>query len=553
MSVKSFDSLGGVNIQIGRYLGGTVNSGAIDPTLYTNKIAVGNVVRDMPTSEVLGPDPSLYAGGGWYNISLKELMSVGLYTKSSIRQYNTMAKTGTNSLNGGMIPGTNGDYMGTCVGRDDRGNWYYVQAHQGQSWRPGANLYRVESDGSYFSRIYSHHHIADLIPDQGTLVVALNDVGSTAGTGHFAFITRWQNTGEPVAGITTWNGPGASIYGSNNVPFSVLAGVNAWGMPLDAINIPNTDPNYTTGVMLWQRQWWGPRLVFFKRNGGTGIQNQTQQALDVYYQTWIWDHNFCGQGGVAFSPNSSRIYAIFTYEPQDQGGNGQDAGINLAINHLTVGNINGSGAITTSGLATSILHFIWDSPNGPFFGFFRGAHICYLGVAPNGQDQLAYAFTRANDNDIHIRFVTYDPNGQDYYRYAVSSEDSMGGVNTYQRIRITRMGVSRVHNEVGQLDATYYNVALSYVDDGNNTRIKTYRVRASDLQIMSSQQDYQPTGNYRGILATNTTPYSTDQEPQHAVVLGTNNTGLQNTYVWASGKPYNTGVDHDNARMLRFI
>jgi hypothetical protein len=575
--VKSSD------LRLSENVGGVIATGAATPPTAGNSIGMREVsaLKDSALASFV----SNYSSYTTSDVRLSTFFGNGGagYTKHRLYWNSLLGRTGTNSLNGAILAGTNGDHEGTVVGRDASGNWYYAVGFQSHSWRPGANLYRISASGhgqgppSYeaagVTRVFSYHHLADMISDQSWTVVPLDNIFSTAGNGYFAIATRYQNNGLPVYLTTRWSASydgvtsTADIEGRNNLAINTISGVSEWGQVLDAINLPNSDARYTTGVVLWQRQWWGQRLIFNKRNGSTGILNTHIRHMDQFngYQNWTNDHNSGNASGLTWSPNTNRIYLIHVH------GDCQSVCRSLSINHVSVGNINGTGTITTGTPSLGLIHFIWGGWNSclPDWGYYTGSHICWIGYS-GGEDRLAYAFMRERNspygywpgsNGLWFRIVrtnglrtgTYPSVENNKCSYPEIYEQFVtSDVNYYQRIRVRRLGIQRVHNSGNSLIAEYAWVALSWVTGGQQNRIRVYRINiaANTVQYMAQ---YNFSENYRGSAAFNGSFVSTDYEPQHLLVIGTDNTGLQQTYVWSSGKPYNPGYDQDRTTMLRFM
>ena len=564
--VKSSD------LRLGENVGGVIATGAATPPTAGNYIAMRDVSASK--SSALSSYVSNYNSYTTSDVRLSTFFGNGGagYTKHRAYMISSLGKTGTNSLNGAILAGTNGDHEATVVGRDAYGNWYYAAGFQGHSWRPGGNLYRINADGSGVTRVFSYHHLADMISDQSWTVAPLNNIFSTAGDGYFAIATRWQNNGLPVYLTTRWTGTydgvtsTADIQGRNNLAINSIGGVSEWGQILDAINLPNTDDRYTTGVVLWQRQWWGQRLIFNKRNGSTGILNTHIRHMDQFngYQNWTNDHNSGNASGLTWSPNTNRIYLIHVH------GDCQSVCRSLSINHVDVSNINGTSTISTGTPSLGLIHFIWGGWNScvPDWGYYTGSHICWIGWT-GSYDRLAYAFMRERNspygywpgnNGLWFRIVqaqnlrtgTYPSVENNKCNYPEEYEQFVtSDVNYYQRIRVRRLGIQRVHNSSNSLIETYTWVALSWVNTSQQVRVRIWRF--NNATRVTQQMEDLTTSTWRGTIAFNGSFVSTDYEPQHLLVLGTDNSGLQQTYVWASGKPYNPGYDQDRTTMIRFL
>lgn len=560
------------NFALGSDVGGVITKGVGGAGNFT-------AMRDIAANKDgnLSSYVSNYGSYSTSNLRLSSFFGEGGagYTKHRAYVNTSLGKYGTNSLNGAILAGTNGDHEATVVGNDAYGNWYYVAGFQSHAWRPGANLYRINASGHVtpntgygVSRVYSYHHLADMIQDQSTTVVPLDNIWSRSGSGHFAIATRYQNTGRPIYLTTRWAGSydgvtnTGSIYGANNLALNQIFGVSEWGQVMDGINIPNSDARYTTGVVLWQRQWWGQRVIFNKRNGDIGILNTHVRHMDAFngYQNWTNDHNSGNGSGITYSPATNRIYVAHVH------GDCQSVCRSFSINHTVVSNQNGTGTISTSAAFLGLIHFIWggwDSCRADW-GHYTGCHITWLDNY-GGRDKLAYAIMRERNspygywpgnNGLWFRIVTANianNNNNTKCSYPELYEQFVtGDVNYYQRIRVRRMGVQRVHNSSNTLTATYHWVALSWVDGSQRTRIRIWRVNFATNGVQQMADITQNTA-YRGTIAFQGTPVDYGFEPQHLFVLGTANTGLQNTYVWAGGKPYNPGYDQDQSVMVRFL
>ena len=553
-------------------VGGVIATGAGTPPSAGNSIAMRNVSANKDGN--LSSYVSNYNSYGTTSVRLSTFFGEGGagYTKHRVYVNSSLGKTGTNSLNGAILAGTNGDHAATVVGRDAYGNWYYAAGFQGHSWRPGGNLYRIDADGSNLTRVFSYHHLADMISDQSWIVTPLDNVFSTAGSGYFAIATRYQNNGLPVYLTTRWSASydgvtsTADIEGRNNLAINTIGGVSEWGQINDAINIPNSDPRYTTGVVMWQRQWWGQRLIFNKRNGSTGILNTHLRHMDQFngYQNWTNDHNAGIGGGLTWSPDTNRIYMAHVH------GDCQSVCRSLSINHIVVGNYNGTGTITTNAPTLGLIHFIWGGWNScvPDWGYYTTAHIAWLDYY-GSRDKLAYAFLREQNspygywpgsNGLWFRIVTAQNINTGTYPGTENNKCSYpeiyeqfvtGDVNYYQRIRVRRLGVQRVHNSSNTLIQEHHWVALSWVNGSQQVRVRVWRINFATNGVQ--QMGDFTTSTWRGSLAFNGSWVSNDYEPQHLLVLGTDNSGLQQTYVWASGKPYNPGYDQDRTTMIRFL
>jgi hypothetical protein len=450
--------------------------------------------------------------------------------------------TSNSGASGALIAGTNGDLNGSFLGFGPNYESYWMWGGASKHWRIGVNIYRLSADGHEFQRVYTHHHLVDSISDQSSLSVGLGGMNDIGNTKYGGVIWRNQATGEPNLAIGAYS-ISANTFNNNGWMSNItLSGVNAWGQPLDAIDI---GPD--SGIMLWQRQWWGPRLVLFKRSG-TGLSYQSMQALDVFYQSWICDHNFGGQGGVAYSPVSNQCMSIFTYEP-----NGTTWGRNLALNSVRI--MDPDNPYFEGEVTTHLLHFIWggSDPCREDLGQYSAAAIDWLGFDSNlNSDVIAYAYIVPNTGTVYVHASTrnWDEPNNNKCSFPDIGMWTYGGVNTVQRLRVTRL--SSYHHTNGGLIAHF---AVSYVDSSNNTQVKVYRVESQGL---GAEEIASYTPNARGLLARNgggaIGRYSGVGRGNHLVVVGTTNDGLQDTYIWGgkSGSLSRSG-DQDLTRAIKFV
>ena len=501
------------------------------------------------------------------------------YTKNNATYVATLNKLGTNQRRGGILAGTNGDQEAYFVGRDAAGNHYYVGSFNSYLWRPGANLYRMRADGGVLQRVFSWADLANMVPVNSSSGGPMSNITTNAGSGWF-FMSMRRDDGVPRIMVTSWSAGNiydgetinSSITGNNNVPQTVLSGVSQWGQVSDAINIPNTDDRYTTAATLYIRSYEGPRVVFTKRNGSNGILNQHMRNMAAFdegggpYDNWVVDHNSGNTGGICFSRGTNRLYTCFAYEPREASG-----GENLLINVTDVGNFNGTGTITTNTPRLGLIHFIWGGNNNclPDWGSYTAAHICYLDTI-GGVDRLAYAFTKIRTS---VRgYYPSQPNGL-YFRIArvnnmptpmpsanynrctgfpeIFDTHVTTDVNYFQKIRVRKMGVQRVHDSSNNLTATWYWVALSWVDGSQRIRIRIWRVNFVTLTV-EQMHDFTGIDSFRGSAAFNGHHTTDIHEPQHLFLLGTINAGAQTTETYG-GKSYDPAGEQDQSKSIRFV
>ena len=540
------------------------------------KTSVGNLLRNIDRSAYLPVNGSLNGNRlqDYYNannISISSFFTGNpdMFGGSELVYYKTTPiyagnydasgwYTSNSGASGMLIAGTNGDYGGAFLGYGPNYESYYVVGGPSKHWRIGVNIYRIDADGTNFYRVYTHHHVADYINDQSATALGLGPFHPGSHYKRLGVLFRNQANGKPTLLVSYYDPAGNTVNGNNWISGVILNDVNEWGQVLDAINIEsqgNSETDVQVGAMLWQRQWWGPRVVFFKHNG-TSVLNQTMRTLDVYYQSWIVDNNFGGQGGIAYSPVSNRCLCIFTYEP-----NGTTNGRNLAINNFEVYNADSdpNTAITCSGVNTDIVHFIWGTtePCKADLGTYSAAHIAYMNTDDNG-DWFAYAFINDSQNRVIIRLASINWNtysgSQNRCNWVEYGEFIYTGVNIYQRVRVTRLNVIPSSNP-GESVITF---AVSYVDSSNNTVVKIYRYADGNTTLLSSYTG--GTGgfnNYRGLLASNSTftPGNFGSgRGQHAIVIGTTNDGYQDTYIWGSKGSYlSRSGDQDLTVLIKYV
>lgn len=515
-------------------------SGAANNYFNANNISIRGIFRD--TTEGFGTSTLAYYKST--PVYIGNYSATGWYTSSS-------------GASGMLIAGTNGDYAGAFLGYGPNYETYYIVGGPSKHWRIGVNIYRVAADGSDFYRVYTHHHLADYINDQSTASIGLGPFYPGNHVKRLATIFRNQGDGKPTMILSYYDPVGNTVNGNSWISGVILNDVNEWGQVLDAINIEsvgNSETEVSCGAVLWQRQWWGPRVVFFKHNGSS-VLSQTMRTLDVFYQSWITDHNFGGQGGVAYSPVSNKCVAIFQYEP-----NGTSTGRNLAINSFTVNNADGdpNTAITCSGVATDIIHFIWGTtePCKADLGTYSAAHIAYMHSDGIG-DWFAYAFINNSQDRVIIRLATVNwstwASDNNRCNWPDFGDHIYTGINHYQRVRVTRLNVIP-HSDPGQSIITF---AASYVNSSNQTVVKIFRYDGGTTEEIASYVGGTNFNNYRGLLAANGTPGSMGfgaGRGQHALVIGTTNDGLQDTYIWGGKGDYlGRSGDQDLSVLIKYV
>jgi hypothetical protein len=583
----------GIPYYLGQDVGSTVGTGAQSGPWSANSTNLYDIVVNGDASR----RTSYVSNGSAYNtapVSLsvffghsgpgsgenQSFKSGAGYPKNNATYVATLTKSGTNQRNGGVLAGTNGDHEAFFVGRDGQGNHYYAATFQSHLWRPGANLYRMKSDGGQVRRVFSWADLANMVPVNSQSGGPMSNISTNTGSGWLFFSMR-RDDGTPRIMVTSWSAGNtddefsvtSQIDGNNNVPQTVLSGVSQWGQVSDAINIPNTDDRYTTAATLYIRADQGPRVVFAKRNGSNGILNQHMRNMAAFdegggpYDNWIVDHNSGNTGGICFSTGTNRLYTCFTYEPRESSG-----GENLLINVTDVGSFNGTGTITTNTPRLGLIHFIWGGNNNclPDWGSYTAAHICYLDTI-GGVDRLAYAFTKirtsvrgfypSQPNGLYFRIVRATPGSTpmpsaNYTRCTgypeIFDTHVTTDVNYFQKIRVRKMGVQRIHNSSNALSETWYWVALTWVDGSQRIRVRIWRVNFA-TSVVQQMHDFTGIDSFRGMGAFNGTHSVLTHEPQHLFVFGTNNEGLQNTETYAGGKVYNPGYEQDRSKSIRFV
>lgn len=527
----------------------------------TFKLASKNIsIPGLADGGILGKYDGYYRNG---NISFSSLFS-GSYLDGSLGQVvyhkNVSIDTGqwrsnvpgapyytsNGSASGAMIAGTNGDLNGAFIGYGPNYESYYMWGGNSKHWRIGVNIYRLSADGTEFQRVYTHHHLADSIGDQSSVSIGLGNFEPTQNIKYTGTIYRLQDNGNPILALGGYNISANTVNGNGYMPRIYLNGVNQWGQPLDAIDTGDNDSGLRTGLFLWQRQWWGPRLIGFKHNGST-ITTQNAQSMDVFYQGWIFDHHFGGQGGVAWSPVSKRAVVIFTYEP-----NGTTYGRNMAINNVI---FEPEEAAFVSPPDTDIIHFIWGGGEEckPDLGQYTGGAIDYMCSNEPYGDFFAYAFMNVSNDRLYVRLATVNWNewrgGNNKCNWPELGEAIYSGINHLQRVRVTRLNV--ITNQNGN---PIIHFAVSYVNSSNQTIVKIFR--GGPETPFAEIASYTP--NNRGLLARNGGPSGLGNgagRGQHAIVVGTTNDGAQTTYTWDGSKSgsLSRSGDQDLTRAIKLV
>ena len=468
-----------------------------------------------------------------------------------------------------LLPGTNGNYDGTFMGVSTdwktKGKLVYGVAGQGNGPRPFVNFYSIDAFGGDMRREWVKTFAMDFIGDQASVV--WNATGyDTAWGGHngynaelflyMGYCTRWQNTGQPAVSFFGFNGE-SQLNGGSYSAFSALGSMSEWGQVLDACNLPESKDSQPVGMIMWQRQWWGPMVAFVRRTGfnGNSFTHHNVTYLNMYYQNWIYESDASGnQGSITYSPMSQRAYPIFVYEPQNQWGGGITGGSGMAIVSFTVsGDIAGTGWVggDNNTRKNDLISFIWGGECKPYRGWNMAPSIQYLGDY-YGYDMLAYAWF-SEYYGFRIRFVYYDPEGRDECSYPILAEFDMGSdYNVNQRTRISLVSSDHLPNDPNKF---FKKVALSWVDSSNITQVATFSID-DNFNIDKPEPEWQSIdagfeAGARGLLGTGNT-YRGDgyNHPAHGIVAQGTNENTMTTYIWSVAN-HSYSVDKDRTFFLK--
>ena len=441
--------------------------------------------------------------------------------------------------------GTNRDFMGHLIALDQTtGIRYYAGACCSWSWRPGSTIYKVDGTSVTPVAQTAVDQLLGSIPQRGVTGAAWSPIlNATSGVALNAYSEDGGNA-RCVLLLYTWNSSPASItYQTSTTAIPNLD--NSEVGPEDALYLGEPAVGYDVAAVLVQRQWWGRRIVFVKRNGNTISSMNTQEMYGQYEEYQILGDN--NGGALAWDEVNNVIYAVFLYWADPGPWNSGQIYAKCNVN------LNGTGTVITSGktswrrysannlpgmrsLGTTIIHndgtynyltTCWNRTTG-------GLWYVYLEVYRNNPSTNTY--TKMGATEILL-------NGGGLYNSGA------------ERIRVERFADTEIVDSNGNPVNTYKNFVTSYVDSSNNTILKWYRfdqtVVSTGNNALTLMDTVTLSSNYKGMLSHN---YSNiiNQWLNSTLVMCSSAQGTGNTYPW-NNKTYNYQGVADTSVMLRLV
>jgi hypothetical protein len=450
---------------------------------------------------------------------------------------------------GELNVGTNRDFMAHLLAIDTTtGIRYYAGPQNSWGWRPGCTIYKV--DGTCVTPIsrYTNNNILGSIPQRGVTGAPFSPIiNVTSGYGINAF-SEDGNNARMVFLLYSWNVNTPSITyqtytNSSNIPDMAASEEGAE----DALWLGDGGATgFDTVAVLVQRQWWGRRICFAKRNnGGTFNSFKVQAMFNQYEENQTQGDN--NGGCLAWDPINNVIYAVYVYRiapgPWNSG---------LIYSKCNV-NLNGTGQVQTSGMTTYRRYNAGAIPGARSLGT---AIIHNDGV----YNYLATSWNRTTNGlwDIYLEIYRNNPSTNTYTKMG-NTENLLiqGGLfnDGAERIRIEKFADTEIVDSNGSPVNTYKNFVVSYVDSSNNTILRWFRFDQNNVGTGNNALTLMDTvtlaSNYRGILGRNFSEI-TNQWLNSTLVMCSTANGSGNTYPWNS-KAYNYQGLADVSVMLRLV
>ena len=439
--------------------------------------------------------------------------------------------------------GTNRDFMGHLLALDTTtGIRYYAGPCCSWSWRPGSTLYLV--DGTCVTpvgRLQADQFLGS-IPQRGVTGAAWSPIlNATSGYAVNAYSEDGGNA-RLVILMYSWNiSPPSFTYQTYTTAVPNLD--NSEVGPEDALYLGEPAVGYDVVAILVQRQWWGHRIIFAKRNGNTISSMKTQEMYGQYEEYHILGDN--NAGALAWDPFNNKIYCVFMYWA-DPGPwcSGQ-------IYAKCDVNLNGTGTVITSN-KTSWRRY--SANNNPGMRSLGTTIIHWDGT----YNYLTTAWNRTTGGLWYVYLEVYRNNpSTNTYTKMGATETLLNAGQLFnsgaERIRVERFADTEIVDSNGNILNTYKNFIVSYVDSSSNTILKWYRfdqtVVSTGNNALTLMDTVTLSSNYRGILSHN---YSeiTNQWLNSTLVMCSPAQGSGNTYPW-NNKTYNYQGVSDTSVMLR--
>ena len=375
----------------------------------------------------------------------------------------------------GIICGnTTRDLQGFLLGWDkSTGVRYWGAGCVTEGWRPGAVVYKDDGDGGNLRGLLANQVLLQQIPSFGATGAAWSPViNVTSGYG----MTFWSNDnqfGRPFAMMWAWSSTSITPNFSN---VTYIEGPNISGIgnesnisPVDALYLGNQVAGYDVVAVAWQKQWWGDRITFFKRNGNTISSTHTQQMHNLY-EEYIYHPPDANNGAMAWDPINNKIYLFYLYwEHQTYN--------SAALWSKCDVNLNGTGTVQTSNLTTWRMFDAYTTPGMRSSGLallHNDGTFNYLAVAWNRiVSGTWYVYMRIYRNNPSTN--TYTQMGSTYTVFSGTLFNNGG-----ERIRVEKFADTEIVDSSESPVQTLINFAVSYCEgSGGQVVVKNYTMDLS--------------------------------------------------------------------------
>lgn len=445
----------------------------------------------------------------------------------------------------GFINGnTTRDQQGFLLGWDkSTGVKYWGAGCVTEGWRPGAVVYRDPGDGSELRAILGNQALNGEIPALGASGAAWSpviDVNSGYG------MTFWgddNNFGRPYVMMWAWSSNSITPINTN---VTYISGPNISGIgneanisPVDSLYLGNQVEGYDVVAIAWQKQWWGDRITFVKRNGNTISSTHTQQ-MHALYEEYIYHPPDGNNGAMAWDPINNKIYLFFLYWADNGPYN------SAALWSKCDVNLNGTGTVQTSNLTTWRMFDAYTTPGMRSAGLsllYNDGTYNYLAVAWNRIiSSTWYVYMRIYRNNPSTN--TYTQMGSTYTLFSGTLFNNGG-----ERIRVEKFADTVIVDSNGNPIQTLINFSVSYNEgSGGQVVVKNYTMDPSTYSV-TLKNTTTMAGNFRGMLGHNYSDLTGEWFNSTILTAGINN-GNGEMYPWNS-KPYATQAQTDTTRIYK--
>lgn len=446
---------------------------------------------------------------------------------------------------GTICGNTTRDLQGFLLGWDQNtGIKYWGTGCVTEGWRPGAVVYKDDGNGVDITAILTNQQLLQQIPSFGAVGAAWSPViNVTSGYG-LTFWSNDNNFGRPFAMMWAWSSNSITPW-QTNVTYVDGTGISGIGnegniSPVDALYLGNAAAGYDVVAVAWQKQWWGDRISFIKRNG-TSISSTHTQQMHNLYEEYIYHPPDANNGAMAWDPLNNKIYLFYLYWADNGPYN------SAALWSKCDVNLNGTGTVQTSNLTTWRMFDAFTTPGMRSSGLsllYNDGTYNYLAVAWNrltGGNWYVYMRIYRNNPSTN----TYTQMGSTYTVFGPGTLFNNGG----ERIRVEKFADTQIVDSSGNTVQTLINFAVSYNEgSGGQVVVKNYTMDPSNYGA-TLKNTTTMTGNFRGMLGHN---YSdiTGQWFNSTILTAGVNQGNGEFYPWNS-KPYGPQYQTDTTKIYK--